>query len=119
MVDRFNSEVGRRIREIRRFLDISVEDMCQDLEVSERQLYRIERGECSVSVYGLMRFHERHGVDLNYLLTGVMMGNDIITRIVDSTLKEKAFIICLLADAYNKEVTLRCKKREEENRGEN
>jgi transcriptional regulator with XRE-family HTH domain len=61
--------VGRRLRELRGF-DVNQEEFATQLEISQSQLSKYERGVGAPPGDVLIRIKERLGVSIDWLLTG-------------------------------------------------
>lgn len=63
-------EIGRRVREVRETLKITLEDMKKLSRVSRSYISEFERGMRLPSGRYLFFLIERYGIDINYLYTG-------------------------------------------------
>lgn len=61
--------VGRRLRELRGF-DVTQHGLARELEVSQGQLSRYERGESEIGPEVLLRISSRFGKTIEWILTG-------------------------------------------------
>jgi transcriptional regulator with XRE-family HTH domain len=61
--------VGRRLRELRGF-DTTQADFAGQLEVSQGQLSRYEKGKSEIGAEVLLRISHRFGKSIEWLLTG-------------------------------------------------
>jgi transcriptional regulator with XRE-family HTH domain len=62
-------KVGRRLRELRGF-DITQNDLAGELEISQGQLSRYERGEGEIGPEILLRISNRFRKPIEWILTG-------------------------------------------------
>jgi transcriptional regulator with XRE-family HTH domain len=62
--------IGRRIRQVRGF-DLTQEAFAEQLEISQSQLSKYERGLMSPPAEVLLRIKEKFKVSADWLLTGV------------------------------------------------
>jgi transcriptional regulator with XRE-family HTH domain len=65
--------VGRRLRELRGF-DIRQNELASELEISQGQLSRYERGESEIGAAILLRISNRFGRPIEWILTGKVSG---------------------------------------------
>lgn len=77
-----NVQVGKRLRQIRRMLDVSQEDMAEAMNISVGHFQKLERGDHAFSLSYLEVLHEKYGIDLNYLISGQIREQDIARELV-------------------------------------
>ncbi len=85
-----NVVVGKRLRKVRKALDIPVEELAEIMELSEGHLRKLERGDNAVSLSCLCVLHDKFGVDLNYLVAGKSREQDL-ARVIMTAPPEKIF----------------------------
>jgi len=61
--------VGRRLRELRGF-DMKQADFARELGISQGQLSRYEKGKSEIGAEVLLRFSQRFGKSIEWVLTG-------------------------------------------------
>jgi len=72
-------ELGQRIRERRKALDITQEKLARDLKVTPQHISAIEKGKRVPSLDFITRMAKELGVSIDYLVSG---SNGIITEII-------------------------------------
>jgi len=65
-----NREIGKRLRDLRRYHGMSREMLAQQLDISTSHIGLIERGERGLSVSKALKVSGMFSVQLNYLLAG-------------------------------------------------
>lgn len=65
-------EIGARLREYRVKLHLTQAQMAEKLEMSLNYYGQIERGKKGLSIDKIILCRDKLGVDLNYLLTGIL-----------------------------------------------
>lgn len=93
MKEMINIAVGKRLRRIRKMLDISSEDMAETLELSSGHFQKLERGEHAFSLVRMKALREKYGIDLNYLITGRQKEEDIARDLINGTPEEVFYFI--------------------------
>ena len=76
-----NIEIGERIRDIRKEVNMSREKFSEMIDISDVFLGQIERGERSLSIKTLKRIVSYTGVSCDYILFGNPENNDTISKI--------------------------------------
>lgn len=109
-----NIAVGKRLRKIRKMLDVSSEDMAEALELSVGHFQKLERGEHSFSMVHLKMIREMYGVDLNYLITGRSKEEDIARDLVYGTPEEMFYFFHQLLDSCEQTYQLRREQEEQD-----
>ena len=92
------SQIGNRVRERRRFLNLTQEDLGEAANISITYLSEIERGTCMPSLKVLMRLAHRLDLNLDTLFTGDgHAGIDCPTK--DELIKEANAFLRRMSDA--------------------
>ncbi|MCL2224105.1 MAG: helix-turn-helix domain-containing protein [Defluviitaleaceae bacterium] len=74
------SLLGKRIREERRKLDLTQEQLAEDVNVSYPHIGQVERGESGISLEALIAISNRLGVTVDYLLSDYIENEDEYLR---------------------------------------
>ena len=74
------SLMGKRIREERRKLDLTQEQLAEDVNVSYPHIGQVERGESGISLEALISISNRLGVTIDYLLSDYIENEDEYLR---------------------------------------
>ena len=74
------SLMGKRIREERRKLDLTQEQLAEDVNVSHPHIGQVERGESGISLEALIAISNRLGVTVDYLLSDYIKNEDEYLR---------------------------------------
>lgn len=110
-----NMAVGKRVRNIRRILNLSSEEMADKLEVTMGHFQKLERGEHAFSLERLQMLRENYGVDLNYLIAGESREEEFMKEWMEKTPQELFFLSHQLVDACEKIYRTRNGEKEEKN----
>lgn len=70
--------IGERIREERLKLNLTQAQLAEDIDISDTYMGAIERGERIPTLDKLIKFSNRFGVTVDYLLSDYVKGNDSI-----------------------------------------
>lgn len=108
-----NIVVGRRLRKIRKMLDISSEEMAETLELSAGHFQKLERGDHAFSLERLKAMREVYGIDLNYLITGRSKEEDIARDLVCGTPEETFYLLHQLLNSCERTYMMRVTKEGE------
>lgn len=108
-----NIVVGRRLRKIRKMLDISSEEMAETLELSTGHFQKLERGDHAFSLERLKAMREVYGIDLNYLITGRSKEEDIARDLVCGTPEETFYLLHQLLNSCERTYMMRVTKEGE------
>ncbi len=65
-----NLQIGNRLREARRNMNVSRAEFAQNLDVSEEHYRKLEAGSTGLSSDKLMALYEKYDIDPTYLITG-------------------------------------------------
>ena len=65
-----NTEVGRRIQELRKEQNMTREDLAEKVEISSKFLYEAERGKKGISADTLRKITQVFKTSSDYILTG-------------------------------------------------
>lgn len=103
-MDSINSKVGSRIRKVRLMLGLTLEEMSEALCISPGHLRKLERGQNGINLQYLRVLREKYGVDLNYLLTGKAMQEDIAELLCCSSRNEQLYFWHMLLDSYEEKL---------------
>lgn len=68
--------LGKRIREERLRLNLTQAQLAEDIDISDTYMGAIERGERSLTLDTLVRFVNRLGVTVDYMLSDSVSNND-------------------------------------------
>lgn len=109
-----NAVVGRRLKRIRKMLDVTVADMSETLDLSVGHYRKLERGDHAISLSTLVLLHERYGIDLNYLLTGRAREEDIARDMVYGKPEEIFYFLHHLLDSCEKTYMMHLLEGEED-----
>lgn len=90
-MNKFNVEIGNRLREIRKGLNFTQEQFAEQLNYSTNNYGQIERGERGISLEKLNLLHEKFNVDLLYLITGDKSHQVKINELISDCPKNKLF----------------------------
>lgn len=100
-----NIEMGERIRELRKNLNMTREKFSEMLDISDVFLGQIERGERSVSIKTLKKIVAFTGCSTDYLLFGDMKNNSLTNKInkmlIDCSDETLEYIYELIHHSYN------------------
>lgn len=94
--------LGKRIREERLRLNLTQEQLAEDINISAAYLGQVERGERHITLDKLIPLSERLGVSVDFLLSDYIHPNDdvyfsLIRQLLDNrTDKEKALIVNMI-----------------------
>lgn len=102
-----NIVVGRRLRRIRKMLNLSSEDMAETLELSVGHFQKLERGDHAFSLIRLKALREIYGIDLNYLITGRSKEEDIARDLIYGTPEETFYFFHQLLDSCERTYMMR------------
>lgn len=86
-----NIEIGNRLREIRKGLKLTQEQLAEQLDYSANNYGLIERGERGISLEKLKLLYDKFDVDLLYLLTGDKSHQVEINQLISDCPKDKLF----------------------------
>jgi len=101
------SSLGKRIREERRKLDITQEQLAEDINISHPHIGQIERGESGTSLEVLINIANRLGVTVDYLLSDSIENDDEYLRslwvrlVKNRSEKEQEMIISVVKTIVN------------------
>lgn len=105
MVD-YKTEMGMRLKESRRALHLTQEQMAEKLNISIKHYGGVERGIAGLSVENLIEASNILGIDLDYLIKGKTTNDDIlpnrVREIYLSCPKEKRHLIIEILEASEK-----------------
>ncbi len=105
-MDDFRIEIGKRMREQRKLLHFTQENMAEMLNVSIKHYGGVERGIAGLSLENFIKASEIFGVGLDYLIKGTKEADDSIPgRIKEIYLncsQEKRGYILELLEIVNK-----------------
>lgn len=90
-MNKFNVELGNRLREIRKGLDFTQEKFAEQLDYAAKHYGQIERGERGITLQKLKLLHEKFNVDLLYLITGDKSHQVKINELISDCPKDKLF----------------------------
>lgn len=90
-MNKLNSDVGNRLREIRKGLKLTQEQFAEQLDYSTNYYGLIERGEHGISLEKLKLLYDKFDVDLLYLLTGDKSHQVEINQLISDCPKDKLF----------------------------
>jgi transcriptional regulator with XRE-family HTH domain len=96
------SEIGKRIRELRKSKNLTQEQVADLIAVSDNHVSKIETGNSSISLNVFINIAKSFDVSLDYLMFGELSGgetvNDIIIKTIlnDFTDEQKDFVIYFL-----------------------
>ena len=65
------NKIGLRIREIRRLLNKSQQELADELNITKQAISNVENGKCSPSITLLGKLNIDYHVNLNYLFSGI------------------------------------------------
>ncbi|MCL1844097.1 MAG: helix-turn-helix domain-containing protein [Defluviitaleaceae bacterium] len=91
--------LGKRIREERRKLDLTQEQLAEDVNITQPHVGQLERGERGISIDTLISISNRLGVTVDYLLSDYIENEDEYLRqlwvrlVKNRTEKEQEMII--------------------------
>lgn len=75
--DALHVEMGRRIMQRRKMLNLSQEELSERADVSPQLLSTAERGAKAIRPENLLKISKALGVSADYLLTGEIIGKDL------------------------------------------
>ncbi len=90
-MNKFNVELGNRLREIRKGLNFTQEKIAEQLDIATKHYGQIERGERGITLQKLKLLHEKFNVDLLYLITGDKSHQVKINEFISDCPKDKLF----------------------------
>lgn len=70
-----NIQIGNRLREARKNLNIDKAEIAQALDVGEEHYRKLEAGSTGLSVDKMLILYEKYGIDPTYLITGKRGGS--------------------------------------------
>lgn len=65
-----NRQIGARLKEFRKSIDIDKSEIAQRLNVSDEHYRKIESGATGLSAEKMLILHDKYDIDLTYLVTG-------------------------------------------------
>lgn len=101
------SLLGKRIQEERRKLDLTQEQLAEDVNVSYPHIGQVERGERGISLESLINISNKLGVTVDYLLSDYLDNEDEYLRqmwirlVKNRTEKEQEMIINVVKAIVN------------------
>lgn len=105
-MDDFRIEMGKRMKEQRKILHLTQENMAEKLNISIKHYGGVERGIAGLSLENLINASEIFGVGLDYLIKGAKESDDgIPSRIKEIYLnspQEKRGYILEILEIMNK-----------------
>ncbi len=97
-----NIDLAVRIRELRKSLSLTQQELARELDVTPQHISRLEIGQAAPSLELLVRLSRRLGVSVDYLLTGdrlpVMDVAGAIRAQEDVTAEAKRALLTLIAE---------------------
>ncbi len=75
-MDDFRIEMGKRMKEQRKLLHFTQENMAEKLDISIKHYGGVERGIAGLSLENLIKASEIFGVGLDYLIKGTKESDD-------------------------------------------
>lgn len=75
--DLLHVEMGKRIMQLRKMLNLSQEELSERADVSPQLMSTAERGTKAIRPENLLKISRALGVSADYLLTGEIVGKDI------------------------------------------
>ncbi len=93
-------QIGRRLYDQRKKMELTQEEMAEVLEISATFYGGIERGRKRISIEKILLAYERLGLDPTYLLTGERRSGKLMEEFFQDCPKEKQpileqILICL------------------------
>ena len=74
----YKIEMGKRLKEKRKSLGLTQEQLAEKLNISIKHYGGVERGIAGLSIENLIELSNILGVSLDYLLKGETLGNDVL-----------------------------------------
>lgn len=90
-MNKFNVELGNRLREIRKGRNLTQEKFAEQLGIAAKHYGQIERGERGITLQKLKLLHEKFNADLLYLITGDRSHQVKINELISDCPKDKLF----------------------------
>lgn len=82
-------EIGERLRQQRKKMGMTQEEIAELLGISPTYYGEIERGNRKLSVQRVLTVYEKMGLEPTYLLTGEKLSNKVLIEIFKDCPKEK------------------------------
>ncbi len=90
-MEKFNIQLGERIKEVREINNLTQEEFASEIGISVQQLYRIEKGFTGTNTNVLKKIVNKYKISSDYLLNE--SDSKIITHKESDDLEEKKEII--------------------------
>jgi len=83
-----NKKSGKRIQQLRKDIDLTQEQLADNLNISHSTMGRIERGSQGISIDLLIEVAAYFGVSLDYILLGREMQTDKLKNQIRAMMKQ-------------------------------
>ncbi len=83
-----NKKSGKRIQQLRKDIDLTQEQLADNLNISHSTMGRIERGSQGISIDLLIEVAAYFGVSLDYILLGREMQTDKLKNKIRAMMKQ-------------------------------